>query len=323
MSKTRTLHHILEQLRNLQVVLNEKFQLEKKLVGLPRDVELKEQMVFRMKENYLVADEQYQELKKKVGLKQDEIDRLQSHREKYEKEIAQVSSQRDYEQIDRAIKENLEQELVMRSEFNVLESKLKAFTEEYNSTEALLKDQESELVELKKELDSQYSVLENELKSIKEKEKVLSSNLDDRLVFKFERIIKSKGGDGIVAVRNNICTGCHMILPLQFVNLVCKEEDVLNCPYCSKILYHDDIAEEEEIEQVETAGLQDLFEDEDIELDDFDEEDYEIFMEKDNIGSDNYAVPTEDDMNDDDDDDEELDDDIDDLEDDDELEEDN
>jgi predicted nucleic acid-binding Zn-ribbon protein len=89
----------LEKLKVLQVVLNKKFQLEKKIVELPQEVELKEQIVFRMKENFLVADIQYQDLKKDVVLKNDELDRLQIHREQYEQEISQVSTRRDYEQI--------------------------------------------------------------------------------------------------------------------------------------------------------------------------------------------------------------------------------
>jgi chromosome segregation ATPase len=68
-----------------------------------------------------------------------------------------VSTQRDYEQIDRAIKENQEQELIMRREHTSLESKLVAFEEEYNSTEHLLKDQEEELAVMKKEMKTQYS----------------------------------------------------------------------------------------------------------------------------------------------------------------------
>jgi hypothetical protein len=61
MSTEKSFHHILEKLKVLQVVLNKKFQLEKKIVELPQEVELKEQIVFRMKENFLVADIQYQD----------------------------------------------------------------------------------------------------------------------------------------------------------------------------------------------------------------------------------------------------------------------
>lgn len=297
MESDKSFHHILEKLKALQIILNKKFQLEKKIIDLPQEVELKEQIVFRMKENFLVADTQYQDLKKNVLLKNDELDRLQNHREKYEEEISQVSTQRDYEQIDRAIKENQDQELIMRSDYNALESKFSAFEEEYNSTENLLTDQEAELAEMKKEMKTQSAKYQSNIKIVKQEEALISVDLGDKLVFNFERIIKSKGGDGIVAVKNNICNGCHMILPLQFVNEICKEEEVMNCPYCSKILYYDGNIEEEVFEQVETAGLTDLFDEVGLGLDDFDEEDYEMFVDKDTIGSDGYAIPTEDDVN--------------------------
>lgn len=288
-----TFHETLEQLKILQKVLNDKFELERKLVELPKEIALQEQMVFRMKENFLTADTQYRDFKKNLEHKQDELNRLQEHRERYEKEIIQVNSQRDYEQIDRAIKENLEQEQIMRGELHALESKFNVLEEEFTSTENLLKVQEETLKKMKVTVDVQLLNYSTTLQGIRNKETNITAFLDDKLVFKFERIIKSKGGEGIVPIKKNVCNGCHMVLPLQFVNEVRKEDTVLNCPYCSKILYYSGKTDEDTIETEEISGLQDLFEDEDIVLDDFEDEDYELFLERDNIGSDSYSVSTE------------------------------
>ena len=304
----------LDQLKQLQNIFNQKFEIERNIVELPQEVELKSEMVLRLKEKYLVQNKQFSELQTQVTQKRLELETLQANREKYEREIAQVNSQRDYEQIDRAIKENLEQEQIMRSEYTALESRQKLFSEEFAQSEDLLKNQEQSLNELKTSIENRIKELESSLKVIKKQEDKITAGLDDKLVFKFERIIRSTEGDGIVAVRQNVCCGCNMILPLQFVSGVRKETEVHNCPYCSKILFYDDVYEEEILEE-ETSGLQDLYEDTDIELDNFDREDFELFLEDDAIGSDEYRVDA--DLDEDDESDDNLDDDDDDLDDDD------
>jgi hypothetical protein len=102
--------------------------------------------------------------------------------------------------------------------------------------------------------------------------KDITPGLDPDVLFKFERIIRSKLGLGIVAIKGGVCTGCHMILPAQFANLVRSGEEIVFCPYCSRILFY------QEAEQ----GEQDFFDEEDAgslsDLDDLEgdeEEEYE------------------------------------------------
>lgn len=111
------------------------------------------------------------------------------------------------------------------------------------------------------------------MKTLKKKESKLTENLDPEVVFKFERIIKNKMGIGIVAIKRNVCMGCHMILPVQFANEVRIGEEYVFCPYCSRILYYEESAEGEEDFNIEDTGaLSDLDETEEDEYEDDDEE---------------------------------------------------
>ena len=91
--------------------------------------------------------------------------------------------------------------------------------------------------------------------------------MDEEILFKFERIIRSKSGLGIVPVRRSVCTGCHMILPAQFENDVRTGESILFCPYCSRILFY---SEEEDSsfafgeEEVGSLADLDFFNEDDI-----------------------------------------------------------
>ncbi|HAK44822.1 MAG TPA: nucleic acid-binding protein, partial [Spirochaeta sp.] len=92
--------------------------------------------------------------------------------------------------------------------------------------------------------------------------------MDSEILFKFERIIKSKSGVGIVPVKSAVCSGCHMILPAQFVNEVRKGEQIHFCPYCSRILFFEELDSDEKYDMTflsddEAEGLADLEDDDD------------------------------------------------------------
>ena len=61
--------------------------------------------------------------------------------------------------------------------------------------------------------------------------------MDEEVIYKFEKIVRKKEGLGIVSIKNSVCMGCNMILPPQFVNDVRREEKIIFCPNCSRILY--------------------------------------------------------------------------------------
>jgi len=97
------------------------------------------------------------------------------------------------------------------------------------------------------------------LKGLEKQEKAITPSLDEELVFKFERIIRSKSGIGIVPVIDGVCTGCHIVLPAHFVNYVRQSTEILFCPDCSRILFYDETVEPTE----ETAVAGELLEEAD------------------------------------------------------------
>lgn len=285
-------HKTLEQLRTLQEVFNEKFNIENKLTELPREIETREQMVSQLQKEFLMYNEKCGQLKKEITIKEDSLSHTHKQREKLEKEISHVNSQRDYEIIDRAVKENEEHENSIVQEISALKRRFDELQEKFQTSENFLKEQEVEFEQTKLEIDRQVTALTHNLQECKNKEVLLSSDLNDNLAFKFERIIRSKGGDGIVPIKNNVCYGCHIVLPVQFVNEVRAENEIFTCPYCSKIVYHDGNDDIVTANDGNVPSLQDIVSEDDIELDDFEHEDYEDLIDKNDIGSDAY-IPAE------------------------------
>ena len=146
-------------------------------------------------------------------------------------------SHREYEVLEKEIRDAAEAEQNIRKELQKQEKLLAEQNESLKQDEQLIAVQESELNAGKASLDKETAGMQKKLDKLAKQEAKIIPGIDPEIIFKFERIIKSKN-TGIVAVKGNVCDGCHMILPAQFANKVRGGDDINFCPYCSCILYY-------------------------------------------------------------------------------------
>jgi len=267
----------LEKLRSLQEIIYEKIGLEKIIQELPKALNSQEEALNRIKKTFIDKNSSFENIKaEEIDLK-NKLAEAESAREKSEKNMDAVSTQREYEALDKEIKDASEKEQLYRKELQQRERLLADLDEQIKQQTSLVELQEKELDDLRKKIEAEISDKQKQIDVLIKKENKLTENLDSEVVFKFERIIKNKMGIGIVAIKGNVCMGCHMILPVQFANEVRIGEDFIFCPYCSRILFYEESAEGEEdyFNTEDTGALSDLDEMEEDEEDDV-EEDEEI-----------------------------------------------
>jgi len=261
---------VFETLKALQDILSEKIKLEQKIQEIPKLLVTQEELLSRMKKTFIEKNQEYEKSKTAESEYRNSLFDAESKREKAEKNMESISTQREYEALGKEIEDAAGREQEFR---NKLQRELRLISDlddDIKQSQSLIEQQEAELDERRKDIEKEASEKEAKLSSLTERENELARELDDSdVLFKFERIIRNKMGKGIVAIKGGVCMGCHMILPAQFANNVRKGEEIVFCPYCSRILFY------EESEQ----GEEDFFHDEDSgslsDLDDMDDEDYD------------------------------------------------
>ena len=245
----------------------------------------------------------YDETSKNVQDLKSELQAVISEREEYEQGIADSTTHRDYETLEKKIGEAKDREDELRQELQKKEKNLEELKDRLTDDEELIKFQENELNTSKDSLNSEISKYNKKINELKAKEDKITPKLDQEIIFKFQRIIQ-RNSEGIVAVRNGVCMGCHMILPANFANEVHEGENIKFCPYCSRILFYeevedgmaedyfdmgvagsladdDDFEDENEDEELNEESTESMYDDEmdedlsdeDAELDEEDEED--------------------------------------------------
>lgn len=259
---------IFDRLKSLQVILGRKYELESKIDEAPKQLGSQDELLARMKKEYIEKNKEYEAVKERVGQLKIELDEAVKLREDGEKNMDNITTHREYEALDKQISEASAKEADVRKELQKEEKSYAELNDILKTNEAIINSTEESLNESKKALDSQLSSYKSEIAELKSQEEKIVPGLDQEILFKFQRIIQ-RNSEGIVAVKNGVCTGCHMILPGQFANEVREGENILFCPYCSRILFYEASTEGDQITYYNDTGsladsddeLEDEFED--------------------------------------------------------------
>ncbi len=284
---------VFDRLKELQSILAEKYSLKAKIEDAPKQLSSQDELLIRLKKEFVEKSDSYDQVKAEVGELQLSLDEAEKSREAGEKGMDNISTHREYEALEKQINEATAREAEIRKTLQKKEKVLEELNETLRMDEQMINAQEEELSNNRKSLDAQIAGYNDQLKELEQQENAITPGLDAEIVYKFQRIIQ-RNSEGIVAVKNGVCTGCHMILPAQFANEVHAGEKILFCPYCSRILFHQDILEGEEVEDFhsmdETGSLADFEEDFADEL----EDEYEEGSEEESSDDDEKSISFDD-----------------------------
>jgi predicted nucleic acid-binding Zn-ribbon protein len=99
--------------------------------------------------------------------------------------------------------------------------------------------------EAKKLMDDQVTQLGTREENLKKELTQLTANraelaaaVDDGARGRYERLMKSKGGNVVVGVQHGVCGGCHMKLPAQIIVSCQAQSELVTCTNCGRILYY-------------------------------------------------------------------------------------
>jgi predicted nucleic acid-binding Zn-ribbon protein len=268
------MNEVFDKLRTLQDILSQKITLEQDIQEIPKLLVTQEELLARLKKTFIEKNQDYEKAKVQEGEYRNLLLDAESARERAEKNMDSISTQREYEALDKEIRDATEKEQQYRKDLQREERLLSELDEQMKQNAALIEQQDQELQERRAGIEIEIAQKKAEIDRLVEEEKNLTPDLDSEVLFKFERIIRNKMGRGIVAIKGGVCMGCHMILPAQFANTVRMGEEIVFCPYCSRILFYEEAEEGEEdfFDHEDSGSLSDL---DDMDDDEYDEEEEE------------------------------------------------
>jgi predicted nucleic acid-binding Zn-ribbon protein len=269
---------LIEKLKNLQNILSRKFEIEAEIHDIPKSLATKTELVNRLGQSYVDKNADSEQKKLHIRNLKEKVREAEEERERLEGQMDAIRTQREYEALDKEIRDASEKENQFRKELQKEEKILEELSVALEKEESLIKEQEQELEQDRAKIKIEIDSRQKQLSQIKKDEDRISEGLDSDILFKFERIIRNKSGSGIVSLKRGVCSGCHMILPMQFVNDVrllssmdrqIESGELKSCPYCSRVLFFQEDGEDVFYQE----PSENIFDMDDIEDDE--DEDYE------------------------------------------------
>lgn len=261
---------VFETLRQYQEMLSKRVELEKQLEAMPKTIDIQNQMLSREKKSFSEVKEQYEVSEASLKDLRQALHEAELKRENAEKQMDGITTQREYDAVNKEIRESSEREQEFRRKIQEEERRFADIDDRLHRIEISVSTLESEIAQKTAEIDEHSKEISDNISALHAQEDSLTQGLDEDLKFKFERIIRSKSGMGIVPIHGVVCTGCHMILPANFVNEVRQADKIVFCPYCSRILYYEETEADDSMEEILTGSLVDLNDEESEEAEESD-----------------------------------------------------
>ena len=233
---------VFEKLNQLQEDLSARFALEDEIVKLPRDLKVKQELLNRINLEYIEEHERSEAAKIELKTLRIQYEEAVRARENSEKQMELISTQREFEALEKEIKDAAAKEQSLLKQLHVKDKQVNEFGERLTDKEELMSLQKAEVDDETSKIEALLTEKQAALDALNKKcDSYKGEEISEDLFNKFSNIVRNKKGKGIVPVHGLVCQGCHVVLPVQFVNDVRSADKIEFCPYCSRILYYEEI----------------------------------------------------------------------------------
>ena len=181
---------------------------------------------------------QIEELEKERRTLEDEMsDKIARVKERQSK-MMQVQTSREQtallkeiEDAKKNVKENEEKIVAIMEQVEQL-------TNETGEEKTVLKTEKKLVDEEKEKVKSAIDELNRGKKTKLSKRDKQAQAVNGTMIKKYEILRKRRNGLAIVNVQDGVCQGCFMNLPPQKYNMLLRGDQVLECPSCQRLIYH-------------------------------------------------------------------------------------
>ncbi len=167
-----------------------------------------------------------------------EVAAVQTRLSKYKDQLMAVKTNKEYQAMQHEIA--TAEGLVRAQEDRLLDLMEVSEREsaDLKAAEAALKADQAESTREQKALDQEKAAQEAELTRLAAEREQLASSISKEALIIFERVAHGRRGIAVAEARDGLCVECHVRLRPQVFNEVRRNEKLIQCDSCTRILYY-------------------------------------------------------------------------------------
>ena len=227
----------LERLVELQRLDSEIAEVEAAAAAIPGVIRRIEEQLIKAKAALDAVTAETDRMTKLRRQQERELEEVTDQLKKRQSRLFEVKTNQEYSAVLKEI-EGLKHKVSVLEEailvlLDQIEVELKARAEE----EQRVRSSEAEALRDTQRKEAELRQLRGRLTELQGARKSRSNNVESSLLQQYLRLLKSRAGLAVAPARDGSCEGCHVALTPQLYNEVRRNEEILTCERCGRILY--------------------------------------------------------------------------------------
>jgi uncharacterized protein len=166
--------------------------------------------------------------------------------EKLKARTSEIKNNKEYQAMLKEIELAEQENKTIEDEILVLMEKTDTAVAAITAAEKNSRDEEVNIAAEQKAYQETMKEVDEELRGLEKGKQEIIGHIDPAVFSRYQRLLRATSGTAIVEIRGESCSGCFMSIPPQvFVN-VKKNEEIIACPQCNRILYFKDVIEQKD-----------------------------------------------------------------------------
>ncbi len=229
---------VLQSLIRLQELTLEQARLQNTLDSIPKEIETIDRTFQEASGSLQAAKTAVEESRKRRRALESELQDLEAKRSKYNDQLMQVKTNEEY----RAMQKEIDG---VKATIGTHEEKILLLMDEIESLQKKVAAEEAQLEGKKKDSEARKAVVRGQQDSLSAENAKLKASIDQvRSTLKadaielFERIASLRNGIAVARALDERCQECKVRLRPQMFSEIRRNERILQCDSCKRVLYY-------------------------------------------------------------------------------------
>ena len=227
----------MEQLVDLQRLDSEIAEVEAAAAAIPGVIRRIEEQLLRAKAALDATTAEADRMMKLRRQKERELEEATDQLKKRQSRLFEIKTNQEYSAVLKEI-EGLKQKVSgLEEEILVLLDQIEVAVKARVEEEQRIRSTEAEVLRDKQQKEAELQTLRGRLAELQGARTGRSKGVEASLLQQYLRLLKSRAGLAVAPARDGSCEGCHVALTPQLYNEVRRNEEILACERCARILY--------------------------------------------------------------------------------------
>ena len=228
--------YLLLRLQKIDIEISKEDNRKKKL---PDQIRKKEEVIANLEKKYQKEKNELKELQLRVRRKEIDAKTINDKIEKHQNELygGKISDIKELKQLQKVIESLKKERDEIEEDLLILMDEEDIWKLRVSKIEAELSESKEQLKQVQTQVEQQQIEIQKYIQKKQIEREELTNKITDRaLMERYLLLWNEKNGKAVVEIEESICSGCNLSLPSDVIYHLQRDDCLIICPNCNRIL---------------------------------------------------------------------------------------